>query len=161
MHPSRLYTAKRVPEQPIVISIAAPALIRRAIVASSMERVQLGPLAGIATRYLQYAILRRRSSSARHSPHNTPPSRSRSLDSWTDQAPTAPAQVALWAYPIADPAGRLQRKRNAASFSLDRGELTHHASSGIGGGSPDAAALVTLDAYAIAGLQPGQVRRRT
>lgn len=33
--------------------------------------------------------------------------------SWTDQPPAAPAKVALWAYHVADPAGSLQRERDA------------------------------------------------
>lgn len=49
------------------------------------------------------------------------------------QAPVGPAKVALWAYHLCDPTGPLTVARDGATFSLHRGALTHHWSTGLTG----------------------------
>ena len=49
------------------------------------------------------------------------------------QAPAGPAKVALWAYHLCDPTGPLAVARDGATFSLHRGALTHHWSTGLTG----------------------------
>lgn len=51
--------------------------------------------------------------------------------SWVGQPPIAPARVALWAYHVHDPAGPLDTRREGATLTLRRGEVSHHWTTGL------------------------------
>ena len=51
--------------------------------------------------------------------------------SWVEQPPPGPAQVALWAYHIADPRGPLDKTHDGRTLTLRRGTLQHHWTTGL------------------------------
>lgn len=51
--------------------------------------------------------------------------------SWVGQPPEPPAKLALWAYHIQDPTGPLDKKLQPPALCVDRGELTHHWTTGL------------------------------
>lgn len=51
--------------------------------------------------------------------------------SYAGQPPTAPAKITLWAQHICDPSGPITVSKQGDTLSLDRGELTHHWTTGI------------------------------
>ncbi len=64
--------------------------------------------------------------------------------SWVCQPPMPPAKIALWAYHISPPDGELDKRREGATLSLRRGELTHRWTTGLT--SPERRNLVAADA---------------
>ena len=179
-------------------------------------------------------LINQQSALQNHAISSQPPQDACCSVSWTEQSPTSPGKVAMWAYHIKAPAGSLNKSGLGEHFAIRRGALTHHwttgltapdannvydqthailqrylsklqdnhmtladhvirtwfflrnidqdygdmvaarrdlfnrhgltpqthfiASTGIGGSGADIASRVMMDAYAISGLQPKQVR---
>ncbi len=51
--------------------------------------------------------------------------------SWVCQPPVAPSKVTLWAQHLFDPSASLKKSKVGHTLSLDRGELTHHWTTGV------------------------------
>lgn len=51
--------------------------------------------------------------------------------SWVGQPPMPPAKVELWAYHIADVGGGLKKTQKGSHLTLERGELSHHWTTGL------------------------------
>ena len=51
--------------------------------------------------------------------------------SWVGQSPFPPAKVTLWAYHVSDPGGELDKFQKDGSFTLRRGKLAHHWTTGV------------------------------
>ncbi|MBI5864950.1 MAG: translation initiation inhibitor [Planctomycetes bacterium] len=51
--------------------------------------------------------------------------------SWVDQPPTAPAQVAMWAYHVSDPARTLEKSHDGVTLTWTRNGLSHCWTTGI------------------------------
>ncbi len=51
--------------------------------------------------------------------------------SWAGQPPLPVGKIALWAYLLDDPKGRLDKRQEGDSLSLGRGDLSHHWTTGI------------------------------
>jgi enamine deaminase RidA (YjgF/YER057c/UK114 family) len=51
--------------------------------------------------------------------------------SWAGQPPIPPAKVALWAYHVCDPNRELDKIQEGATLTLNRGDISHHWTTGI------------------------------
>lgn len=51
--------------------------------------------------------------------------------SWVSQPPAPPAKIALWAYHVQTPGATLVKRKEGATLSLKRGELTHYWTTGL------------------------------
>jgi len=57
--------------------------------------------------------------------------------SWVGQVPAPPSKVSLWAHHISDPSETLQKSIQDNTLSLQRGQLTHHWTTGVTCSLPD------------------------
>ena len=198
-----------------------------------LDALGIEPHSAVLRRFFCRDIARQAQALARCEFSTPGDSRQQCAVSWVGQPPLGPAQVALWAYHIVDPADRVRKQYAADGLTVQRGTLAHHwtcgtrsanhtavydqtiaclaaydtllrqrglvfadnvmrtwlflpdidadydamalarrhffaqngmtpsthytASTGIAGETADERARVVLDAYAISGLQPGQV----
>lgn len=67
--------------------------------------------------------------------------------SWVCQPPVAPSKVTLWAQHVYDPSESLQKTKQGQTLSLDRGELTHHWTTGVSSPGVVGAYLQTLGIF--------------